>query len=135
MMAVLTNKGVAGGLATLDTNAKLPTAQSSAAPSFSGDATVAGDLILSAAGKGVSVKEGTNAKMGTATLSSGTATVATTAVKTTSRIMLTVQSLGTVTAPKAVAVTARTADTSFVITSADNTDTSVVAWVILTPSA
>jgi hypothetical protein len=52
-----------------------------------------------------------------------------------SRILLTVQSLGTVTAPKAVAVTARTAATSFTITSADNTDTSVVAYEIFEPGA
>lgn len=65
---------------------------------------------------------------GTATLVGGSAVVATTAVTATSKIILTVQSLGTVAAPKAIAVTARTPGTSFTITSADNTDTSVVAW-------
>jgi hypothetical protein len=79
---------------------------------------------------GLTVKEGANAKQGVATLVAGTVTVSNTSVTATSRIQLTVQSLGTVTAPKAVAVTARTAGTSFTITSADNTDTSVVAYEI-----
>lgn len=131
---VTTSKGVANGLATLDSNARLKSAQ--APTGRTGDYTVTtGDVVIATAGKGLSVKEGSNAKMGTATLSSGTVVVATTAVATTSRIFLQVQSLGTVTAPKAVAVTARTAGASFTITSADNTDTSVVAWVILTPAA
>ena len=72
--------------------------------------------------------------MGTATLSSGTATVSTTAVSATSRIFLTIQSLGTVTSPKSVAVTDRVAGTSFAITSSDSTDTSVVAWMIVDPA-
>jgi hypothetical protein len=88
------------------------------------------DLDIATAGRGVKVAEGSNAKQGTATLVAGTVTVANTSVTATSRIFLTAQSLGTVTAPKALAVTARTAGTSFTITSADNTDTSVVAWEI-----
>lgn len=79
---------------------------------------------------GLKVAEGANAKQGVSTLVAGTVTVANTSVTATSRIQLTAQSLGTVTAPKALAVTARTAGTSFVITSADATDTSVVAWEI-----
>lgn len=134
-MAVLSTKGIAGGLATLDAAGKVATAESEASPNFTGSATVGGDVIISTAGKGISVKEGTNAKMGVATLVTGTVVVATTAVAANSRIMLTAQSLGTVTAPKALAVTARTAGTSFTITSADATDTSVVAWYILTPAA
>jgi hypothetical protein len=82
---------------------------------------------------GLKVKEGSNAHMGVATLSSGAATVSTTAVHTTSRIFLAIQSLGTVSVAKGLAVTARTDATSFVITSADATDTSVVAWQIFDP--
>lgn len=88
------------------------------------------DLDVVTAGRGLKVAEGSNAKQGTATLVAGTVTVANTSVTGTSRILLTAQSLGTVTAPKALAVTARTAGTSFTITSADNTDTSVVAYEI-----
>lgn len=93
------------------------------------------DLSLKTAGKGLQIKEGSNAKMGVATLVAGTVTVANTSVTANSRIFLTVQSLGTILLPAAVAVTARTASTSFTITSADVTDTSVVAWHIIEPSA
>jgi hypothetical protein len=72
---------------------------------------------------------------GTATLSSGAATVSTALVTANSLIFLTAQSLGTVSTPKTLAVTARTASTSFTITSADNTDTSVVAWFFFEPSS
>lgn len=93
-----------------------------------------GDVSIATAGKGLKVAEGSNAKMGTATLSAGTFTVATTAVTNNSRIFLTVQSLGTVSDPKAIAVTGRTDGQDFTITSADNTDTSVVAWMIVEPA-
>lgn len=99
-----------------------------------GTQTNTGDFILSTAGKGIQIKEGTNAKMGTATLVAGTVTVSTTAVTANSRIFLTVQSLGTVTVPTAIAVTARTAGTSFDITSANVLDTSVVSWLLVEPA-
>ena len=93
-----------------------------------------GSVTLPTAGNGILIKEGTNATMGVATLSSGTITVSTTKVTANSRIMLTVQSLGTVVIPTVVAVTGRSAGTSFTITSADITDTSIVAWTILEPA-
>lgn len=80
------------------------------------------------------VVEGSNAAMGVATLVAGTVTVSTTRVTANSRIFLAAQSLGTVTAPKALAITARTAGTSFTITSADATDTSLIAWQIIEPA-
>lgn len=79
---------------------------------------------------GLRVLEGSNAKQGVSTLVGGTVTVSNTSVTATSRIQLTAQSLGTVTVPMALAVTARIDATSFTITSADATDTSVVAWEI-----
>lgn len=93
-----------------------------------------GSFSLTTAGGGLLIKEGANATAGAATLVAGTVTVNTTKVTASSRIQLTVQSLGTVAAPKAVAVTARTAGTSFTITSADATDTSVVAWTLIEPA-
>lgn len=93
-----------------------------------------GNLKLNTAGQGLYIKEGSDATMGVATLVGGTVTVNTTKVTANSRIFLTVQSLGTVGAPKAIAVTARTASTSFTITSEDGTDTSVVAWFIVEPA-
>lgn len=94
----------------------------------------AGQLILQTVGKGLSIKEGSNAKMGTATLSAGTVTVSTTAVTANSRIFLTAQSLGVVGTAQALAVTARSAGTSFTITSASISDGSVVAWFIVEPA-
>lgn len=105
---------------------------------FASPATFAGPVTGASsidAGAGLRVKEGANAKQGIATLVAGTVTVANTSVTANSRIFLTVQSLGTVTDPKAVGVTARTAGTSFVIKSADATDTSVVAYEIFEPGA
>lgn len=99
-----------------------------------GTSLFGGDVKLGTVGNGIYVKEGTNATMGVATLVGGTVTVSTTKVTTSSRIFLSVESLGTVTAPVAVAVTARTGGTSFVITSANVVDTSVVSWVIIEPS-
>jgi hypothetical protein len=91
-----------------------------------------GDLILPLTGGGVSIKEGSNAKMGTSALTAGTATVATTAVTTNSRIFLTVDLPGgTVGSPY---VSTRTNLTSFVITSTSGTDTSTVSWIIVEPA-
>jgi len=103
--------------------------------SLSGTAgTLLGDFKLGTAGNGLYIKEGTNATMGVATLVGGTVVVSTTKVTATSRITLTIQSLGTVATPMAIGVTARTAGTSFTITSADATDTSVVGWQIFEPA-
>lgn len=96
-----------------------------------------GNLVLGTAGNKIlstSVATTTTAganSFGSVALASGTATVATTAVTANSLIFATVQALGTVIAPKPIAITAITASTSFVITSSDVTDTSTVAWFIV----
>lgn len=90
------------------------------------------DVKLTNAGKGLYVKEGTNATMGKATLVAGTITVNTTKVTANSRIFLTHQNLsGTA---GFVYVSARTAGTSFTITSASASDTSDIAWMIVEPA-
>lgn len=94
----------------------------------------AGNCTVSVAGKGFGIKEGSNAKMGVSTLVAGTVTVSNTSVTANSRIFITAQSLGTVAIPQGLAVTTITASTSFVITSASATDTSVVAWMIVEAS-
>ncbi len=99
-----------------------------------GKNTFSGDVVLGSAGNGFKIKEGTNATMGVATLAAGTVTVNTTKVTANSRLVLTIQALGTVSIPNAIGVTARTAGTSFTITSADATDTSVIAWQIFEPA-
>jgi hypothetical protein len=93
-----------------------------------------GDVQMDVAGRGLIIREGSNARMGVATLVGGTVTVANTSVTANTRIQVTVQSLGTVTTPKAVAVTARSVGTSFTLTSSDATDTSVVAWELKEPA-
>ena len=90
------------------------------------------DVKLLVAGKGLYVKEGTDCTMGVDTLVAGTVTVNTTKVTANSRIFLTTQSpSGTL---GAVYVSARTAGTSFTITSLNVLDTSTVAWLIVEPS-
>lgn len=89
------------------------------------------DLDIATAGRGLRVAEGANAKQGTAVLAAGTAVVATTAVTANSRIFLTAQTTGA--GPGALRVSARTAGTSFTITSTNAADTSTVAWEIFEP--
>lgn len=120
--------GVTNGLQVLDSsgNAKFRVATAD------GQLTLDGDLIANIAGKGLKVKEGSNAKMGTATLVAGTVVVSTTAVSATSRILLTGQnSSGT---HGELTISARTAGTSFTITSANGADTRAVAWMIVEPA-
>lgn len=100
----------------------------------SGNITTVGNVTLTDVGTGISIKEGTNATMGVSTLSAGTVTVTTTKVTANSRIMITIQSLGTVGTPKSIAVTARSAGSNFTITSEDVTDTSIIAWQIIEPA-
>jgi hypothetical protein len=87
------------------------------------------DITIGLAGKTLRVKEGTNAKMGTATLNGTTAvTVSTTAVTSTSRIFLGfVTPAGT---PGAPYVSAKTVGTSFQVKSVAG-DTSLIAWWIV----
>lgn len=93
------------------------------------------DLAFQTDGKSIKVAEGGAAtKMGLATLVLGVSVVGTTSVTAQSRIFLSVESLGTVTVPTVVAVTARTPGTSFTITSANLTDTSKVAWLLVEPA-
>jgi hypothetical protein len=99
-----------------------------------GSAAFDTDVKIQTVGKGLYVKEGSNATMGIATLVAGTVVVSTTKVTANSRIFITRQTLGTIAIPVDVSVTARTAATSFTITSADVTDTSTVAWMIVEPA-
>lgn len=99
-----------------------------------GNTTTSGDVVLNTVGKGLQVKEGSNARMGVGTLVAGTVTINNTSVTANTRIFLTVQSLGTVAVATPIAVTARTAGTSFTVTSSDGTDTSTFAYLLVEPS-
>lgn len=89
------------------------------------------DLRVNTAGRGIQVAEGSNAKSGLIALVAGTVTVANTATTANSRIQLTSQADGGT--PGWLRVSARTAATSFTITSSSATDTSSVAWLIIEP--
>ncbi len=98
-----------------------------------GDWTVFGtNLTLGTVGGGMKIKEGTNARMGAASLVAGTVVVNTTAVTANSRIFLTCQTPGGT--PGFLRVSARTAGTSFTILSSSGTDTSSVGWLIVEPA-
>jgi hypothetical protein len=87
------------------------------------------DIVIGLAGKGLRIKEGTNARLGTVTLVAGTATVANTSITANTRIQL-----GGVTpggTPGALFVQAVTVGTSFQIKSTSSTDTSVVAYQLV----
>lgn len=92
---------------------------------------VRGDIGLQTIGTGFRVAEGSNAKMGTATLSSGLATVSTTAVGANSRIFLTARA--TANPLNAICETNRVNGTSFQVRSASNTDGNAVSWLIFDP--
>lgn len=94
---------------------------------------VTGSVSADTAGSGFLVKEGSNCKQGTATLSGGAATVSNTAVTANSRIFLTSNADGGT--PGWLRVSARTPGTSFTITSSSATDTSIVAYEIFEPAA
>lgn len=102
-----------------------------AAPGAGGIFTT--DVKLTTVGTGFYIAEGANATMGRVTLVAGTVVVNTTKVTNASEIFLTVQqSNGGVVG--AVYVSARTAGTSFTITSTSATDVSLVSWLILEPA-
>jgi len=89
-------------------------------------------LKINTVGKGLYIKEGTNATMGHATLSGGTVVVSTTKVTANSRIQLTING-GTLTNVGSVYESTRTAGTSFTISSTNVLDASDVSWVIIEP--
>jgi imidazolonepropionase-like amidohydrolase len=119
--------GAAGGVLS----GSYPNPGFAAAPSFTGTVTSAGSVDVNAAGQGLRVAEGANAKQGTAVLVAGTVTVADTAVTANSRIFLTSQLDGGT--PGFVRVSARVNGTSFTILSSSGTDTSTIAYEMFEP--
>jgi len=90
------------------------------------------DVDIATAGKGLRIREGTNAKMGTAVLNGTTeVTMPTTAVTAGSRIFLTIQAPGGT--PGTPYVAGRSPGTGFRITSTGTADTSTVAWLLVEP--
>lgn len=93
---------------------------------------VEGTIDISVLGSTLEIAEGADGCMGGAVLVAGAVTVSTTCVTATSRIILTGNVDGGT--PGWQRVSARTAATSFTITSSSGSDTSTVGWVILKPS-
>lgn len=107
-------------------NLKAPLAN----PVFTGDVNVStGNLLISTLGKGPQIKTGVNSKLGSVTLVAGTAAVANTSVTANSLIFLTAQTTGGTVG--FYRISAKTVGTSFVITSSNPLDTSVIAWIIV----
>lgn len=91
------------------------------------------DLAIGTAGRGLQVKEGANARMGTLVLTGATpVVVANTSVTANTRIFLTANAPGGT--PGHFWVSARSAGTSFSVTGTAG-DTSTVAYLLVEPSA
>lgn len=97
--------------------------------------TVGGNIKLATAGNKLMIATGSNASMGTATLSSGSVTINTTAVTANSIIIACYGSQGAgvvaMLQPGHIYVDSQTAGTSFVIRSTNNSDGSKVSWWII----
>jgi len=123
------------GLLTTQAGITNSGANISSASNFAGTGSAgvnsAGNIDANVAGSGLRVAEGSNAKQGTAVLVAGTVTVSNTSVTANSRILLTSNADGGT--PGFVRVSAKTAGTSFVITSSSGTDTSTIAYEIFEP--
>ena len=95
-----------------------------------------GNIKIQTAGKGLYIKTGSNATMGTGTLVGGTATISTTAVASNSEIFVTdtgggvLANIGSLIAP----TSGITAATSFTVTSTNTLDTSTFNWIIINPA-
>jgi hypothetical protein len=85
------------------------------------------DVEIGTAGKGLKVKGGSNAKIGSATLSGGTVTVSNSSITANSKIQLTRSTSGGT--PGHLSYT-KSAGVGFTINSSSGTDTSVIEYVI-----
>jgi hypothetical protein len=96
-----------------------------------GDVYYDGNLISPTAGSGFKLKEGSNARMGTATLVGGTIAVANTSVTANTRIFISRSTTG---GTEGHLSTTQIASTSFTVNSTSGTDTSTVNWLLIEPS-
>lgn len=92
-----------------------------------------GDITTQSAGVGFQIKEGSNAKMGTGTLSGGTVVISTTAALTNSRIFLQDTSSGIVNVG-ALTVSSISNGVSFTVKSTNVADTGTFNWIIFDPA-
>ncbi|MFD3483772.1 glycosyl hydrolase family 28-related protein [Streptomyces sp. NPDC058665] len=88
-------------------------------------------LNLGSAGGGIAIAEGANARMGVATLATGTVTVANTSVTATTRVFPIRQTAGGTLGHLSVT---KDPGVGFTITSSSNTETSTVVWFLVEPA-
>lgn len=88
----------------------------------------AGNFIINTAGKGLQVKSGSNARIGSATLVAGTVVVSNTSVAAGTLVFLSVSTAG---GTQGFLSSTKSNGVSFTITSTSNTDTSVVNWLLV----
>ena len=112
------------GAITIDTTSQTWVA---VAPSC---AALINDVKVTTAGKGLYVKTGSNAKIGSVGLTTGAAVVANTSITANSVVLTSITALGTVTDPMPLLITLNPG-VGFTITSEDATDTSTVAWFVV----
>lgn len=89
-----------------------------------------GNILINTAGKGLSVKSGSNARIGTGTLTAGTVTIANTSVTANTRVFLQDTTSGGLT-NVGVLTAVTTAGTGFVVTSTLALDTSTFNWILM----
>lgn len=96
------------------------------------DQNIGGNINAITAGKGLTVKGGANARIGSSALTAGSMVVANTSITAATIVLLTSQADGGT--PGFVRCSARTAGTSFTITSSSNLDTSTIGWLLVEPT-
>lgn len=79
----------------------------------------------------LNVKDGSNKRMGLATLVGGTVTVSNTTITASTRVFMSRQTTGGTAGHLSLGTVV--AGTSFVINSSSGTDTSVIAWLLIEP--
>lgn len=98
---------------------------------FANDATNGTDLVFNKLGTNIKVKEGSNGRMGQATLVAGTVTVSNTIVAANTRIILSRATIGGTVGNLSYTISA---GASFTINSSNVLDTSVVTYLLVDPA-
>jgi hypothetical protein len=111
-------------------SASEPGLVTTAAQTMAGNKTLSGGMTLPIGAK-ILIKEGSNARMGQATLVAGTVDVANTSVAASTRVFLSCATPG---GTQGFLSSANTAGVKFTINSSDPADTSVVNWLLIDPA-
>lgn len=90
-----------------------------------------GDIETTTAGKGLRIKEGSNARMGASVLVGGTVAVSNTSVTANTKIFLSRSTTGGTTGDLSYTISA---GASFTINSSSGTDTSTINWILVEPA-